>query len=76
MALTTGRQLKAARYLIGWEQTHLAKKARVALGTIRRMESFDGVIGCNSATLHKVQAALEKAGVEFLDHGRPGVRLK
>ena len=40
------------------------------------MESFDGVIGSQTATLLKVQMALEKGGIEFLDDDRPGVRLK
>lgn len=76
LSLTNGRQLRAARVLIGWEQIQLAKQAKVAIGTIRRMESFDGEIGCNTNTLHKVQFALEKAGIEFLNHGEPGVKLK
>ena len=47
-----------------------------AIGTIRRMESFDGDIGSQTGTLLKVQTALEKGGIEFLDDDRPGVRLK
>jgi predicted transcriptional regulator len=74
--IVTGRQLKAARALIGMEQTDLADKAGVAIGTIRRMEGFEGEIAAHTATLLKVQKALEKAGVEFLNHERPGVRLK
>jgi len=74
--LIIGRQLRAARALLGWEQITLAKKAKVAIGTIRRMESFDGPIGSQTATLLKVIAALEKAGLEFLNGGQPGVRLK
>jgi hypothetical protein len=71
-----GRQLRAARVLIGWDQVRLSKAARVAIGTIRRMESFEGRIQAHTGTLYKVQVALEKAGVEFLDDNRPGVRLK
>ena len=71
-----GRQLKAARALVGWEQTNLAKKAGVAISTVRRMESFDGEVGARTATLSLVQRALEKAGVEFLNHERPGVRMR
>jgi transcriptional regulator with XRE-family HTH domain len=67
--LITGRQLRAARALIGWEQTTLAKRSRVAIGTIRRMESF-------GSTLSQVQATLEKAGIEFLNDDSPGVRLR
>lgn len=76
VSLSTGRQLRAARALMGWEQVELAKASGVAIGTIRRMESFEGLIGANAATLRKVQLALERAGVEFLNHDRPGVRIK
>jgi predicted transcriptional regulator len=72
----TGRQLRAARVLLDWEQIELSKKAKVAIGTIRRMESFDGPIGSRTETLRQVLGALEKAGIEFLDDGSPGVRLR
>jgi transcriptional regulator with XRE-family HTH domain len=71
----TGRQLRAARALLGWEQIELAKRSRVAIGTIRRMESFDGEIGSRTSTLSQVQTTVEKAGVEFLNDDRPGVRI-
>jgi predicted transcriptional regulator len=74
--LITGRQLRAARALVGMEQTELAKRARVAIGTIRRMEGFAGEIGSRTSTLSLVQRALEKAGIEFLNDGQPGVRLR
>jgi predicted transcriptional regulator len=74
--LITGRQLRAARALLGWEQVELAKRSRVAIGTIRRMESFSGQIGSRTSTLSDVQAALEKAGIQFLNDESPGVRLR
>lgn len=74
--MITGRQLRAARVLLGWEQIELAKPARVAIGTIRRMESFSGEIGARTSTLSQVQAALAKAGIQFLNDESPGVRLK
>ena len=58
------------------EQIDLAKRARVAIGTIRRMESFAGEVGSRTETLSKVQTALERAGIEFLGEGRPGVRVR
>ena len=76
LRLITGRQLKAARALLGWEQTDLAAKAGVAISTVRRMESFPGEIGARTGTLSLVKKALEKGGIEFLDDGQPGVRLK
>jgi len=74
--LITGRQLRAARVLLGWAQIELAKRSRVAIGTIRRMESFSGEIGSRTSTLSLVMAALEKAGIQFLNDESPGVRIK
>lgn len=74
--MITGRQLRAARALIGWEQIELASQARVAIGTIRRMESFSGPIGSRTSTLSQVQETLEKAGILFLNDDSPGVRLR
>jgi predicted transcriptional regulator len=76
LALISGRQLKAARALVGWEQTDLAKKSGVAVSTIRRMESFQGEVGARTSTLSLVEKALEKAGIEFLNSESPGVRLR
>ena len=67
--------MRAARVLLGMEQIELAKRARVAIGTVRRMESFDGEIGARTSTLMLVKRAMEKAGIEFLNDDRPGVRL-
>jgi predicted transcriptional regulator len=76
LRLTDGRQLRAARALLGWGQPKLSRAAKVAIGTIRRMESFEGPIQSHTGTLLRVQTALEKAGVEFLNDDRPGVRLQ
>lgn len=74
--LTTGNQLKAARALAGVEQTDLAKAAAVHVNTIRSMEaSGAGAIAGRSANVQAVQRVLEAAGIEFLNHGQPGVRL-
>jgi predicted transcriptional regulator len=75
-SLISGRQLRAARTLLGWAQVDLAKRARVAIGTIRRMESFSAEIGARTSTLSQVQSTLEKAGIQFLNDGSPGVRLR
>jgi hypothetical protein len=50
--------------------------SKVALRTIRRMEGFNEGVGARTDTLGRVVAVLEKAGVEFLDHGQPGVRMR
>jgi transcriptional regulator with XRE-family HTH domain len=71
-----GKQLRAARVLLGWSQIELANRSKVAIGTIRRMESFEGEIVSYTSTLSKVTRAMEKAGIAFLDDGEPGVRLR
>jgi hypothetical protein len=40
------------------------------------MEDFDGPVGARTDTLRSVVGMLERAGVEFLNDGQPGVRLK
>ncbi len=75
--LTTGHQLRAARALAAMDQADLAKRARVNVNTIRNMERAGaGPIAGRAANVQAVQAALEAAGIEFLDGDRPGVRLK
>jgi|SRR5579862_7837143 len=68
--MITGRQLRAARALIGIEQIDLAKNAKVSIGTVRRMEAFDDApVGCNVDTLNRIAAALEKSGAIFIENG-------
>ncbi len=40
------------------------------------MEGFDGPISSRTETVAKVAGALEKAGIEFLNHDEPGVRVR
>ena len=74
----TTRQIKAARALLGWSQGDLAKHSSVSEPTIARLESIDGQIGGRPNTAEKIRAALEKAGIDFIDEngGGPGVRLR
>lgn len=74
--LATGYQLAAARALIGLDQVKLAEMAGLSANTIRSMEaSRGGAIAGRAANVQAVQRALEASGVEFLNHGQPGVRL-
>lgn len=76
--LTTGNQLRASRALAGnVSQAELATAAGVNINTIRDMEARgDKTLSSRLSTIVKIQEVLEKAGVEFLNHGNPGVRLK
>lgn len=75
--LSTGNQLRAARSLVAMDQVTLAERSGVSANTIRAMEG-KGANGLTSGldTVRAVQSALEAAGIEFLNHGRPGVRLR
>lgn len=75
--LTTGNQLRAARALVNMDQGGLAKAAGVNINTISSMEKkAEATLTSGLDVVRRVQVALEAAGVEFLNHGRPGVRLK
>jgi hypothetical protein len=77
-AHVTGRQLAAARALASLDQETIAKAANISVGTLRRMEATDGLASGYPNNVAAVIAALEKAGVEFIDedNGGLGVRLK
>jgi transcriptional regulator with XRE-family HTH domain len=69
----TSAQIRAARGLLHWSVRELGKKAGVHSNTIINFEL--GHYGGKPETLKAIQRALEKAGVEFTDGKRPGVRL-
>jgi transcriptional regulator with XRE-family HTH domain len=74
--LTTGNQLRAARSLVAMDQVSLASASGVSANTIRSMEARGSeTLSSGLDTIKRVQIALEAAGVEFLNHGQPGVRL-
>jgi len=75
--LTTGNQLKAARALAGMDQKELARRAGVNVNTIVAMEKKGAAILTSGLDkIRAVMSALEDEGIEFLNHGRPGVRLR
>ena len=73
-------QMRAARALLGWHQSELAKKAKIGLATIQRLERGpDGPVMAHVATVVKITACLQKAGIVFLysdETGGVGVRSK
>ena len=80
--MLTAAQMRAARALAGMEQKTLAKASGVSLPTIQRMEASNGVVRGVIESLTKVMAALEVAGIEFINEGAVstgggrGVRLR
>lgn len=80
--MITSAQLRAARALLGIDQRDLAKRSRLSLPTIQRMEASGEVIRGNVDSLMKLIGALDRAGIELISEnavsssGGRGVRLK
>jgi transcriptional regulator with XRE-family HTH domain len=70
----TPEQCRAARGLKDWSQSKLATEARVGESTVRNFEAGRSIPVANN--LAAIQRALEAAGVEFTNGGRPGVRMR
>ena len=74
----TGRQIAAARALLGMSQSALAERSNLSVPTIKRMEGTTGAAPGMVNNLAALQTALETAGVEFIPEngGGAGVRLR
>ncbi len=74
--MLTGTQIRMARAALGWGVRELAETAKINPNTVSRIENGGDAL---ASTLDRIQAALEDAGVIFIDRnedGGPGVRLK
>ena len=73
-----GRQIAAARALLGMTQGALAEAASISVPTLKRMEASNGAAVGMANNVRAVQSALEAAGVEFIpaNGGGAGVRLR
>jgi transcriptional regulator with XRE-family HTH domain len=74
--LITSAQCRGARGLLGLTQPVLASKAKMGLSTIVDFERSRRPV--SSEAIRAIRAALESAGIEFIDEngGGPGVRLR
>ena len=68
-------QLRAARALLGWRQEDLAREAKVGIATLQRIESAQGPVTGNVATIWRLQTTLERAGICFItaQAGQPAI---
>jgi len=71
--LITIAHVRAARGLIGWSKARLAREADLPLRDVKDYEAGEHV---PDDALEAMRQALEAAGVEFLNGGQPGVRMK
>jgi transcriptional regulator with XRE-family HTH domain len=75
--LVSGRQVKAARALLGWSQADLARASGVSVATIVQLEAAPGNDSIHSKTAGKVRYAIELAGIDFIEErGGRGIRLR
>ncbi len=74
----TAAQLRAARALLNWSAVDLAQAAKVGVATVRRAEPHEGCVRMRTASVERVVATLQNAGVLFIPASGPngaGVRL-
>ena len=69
MIITSPEQIRAARVLLRLDQTEFARRARVSLATLRRVESSADKPHASVRAVASIQHALEAAGVEFIENG-------
>jgi hypothetical protein len=64
---------KAARALLGWHQSDLSAQSNLSIVTIRRLAPVrTGSLGGTDDIYSAIVSASERAGMEFLNHGRAG----
>jgi len=72
--MVSGKQIRAARALLGMQVAELARRAGVSPTTITRFEN--GLTRPIRSTVTMVRGVLEREGIEFLNGDAPGVRLR
>jgi transcriptional regulator with XRE-family HTH domain len=73
--MITPAQLRAGRHLANLTQADLAERTGLSLPTIKRVES-DRDVSVSDDAVAAIRRAIEDAGVEFTNGGRPGVRVR
>jgi len=75
--MISGRQIRAARALLGWSGQELANKCDISLKTLRRYEPQNGIPTGNTKVLESIESVLEVHGIIFTGNPvkDPGVIL-
>lgn len=76
--MLAGRQIRAARALLGWSAQDLADRSKVGISTIRRTELDDGPVRMIAANVDAIVRTFEAAGVQIIPEngGGVGVRMR
>ena len=75
--MITSGQIRAARSMLRWSASELARKSGIGTTTIKRYELSEGIPNANVRPLTAIKNTLEEAGIEFTGEPdkNPGVRL-
>lgn len=76
--MITAWQIRAGRAALGWSASDVARHAGLSWKTIQRLENIDSRAAGLASTLMAIQAALEGAGIVFIDDdgNGPGIRFR
>lgn len=74
--MLNGKQIRAARAMLGWNREDLLKASGISMSALLRMEKDE--VDSRSSTQRKVYGALTHAGIEFIERedGAFGLVLK
>ena len=74
----TGRQIREARYLLGWGRVRFSRKTSVTQAMVAAIESSEGPAWLTEEQESAIRGALEEGGIEFVtkNDGGVGVRLR
>jgi len=67
--MISSEQIRAARALLRLEQDELARRAKLSVTTMRRLETENGAKRVAPTTVERVKHVLEEAGAEFIEEG-------
>ena len=75
--MISGRQIRAARALLGWSGQELADECGISLKTLRRYEPQNGIPAGSTKVLESIESVLEGHGIVFTGDPlvNPGVVL-
>ena len=72
----TGKQIKAARDMLNWEQTKLASLSGVSVPTIKRIEAIIGIVNITTNNKRMLLSVFDKANIVFVnDENEVSVKL-
>ena len=74
--MITSAQIRAARGMLDWSRTDLAKKSGVGFSSMMRLESADGIPGAQFKTLEAIMRTFEEAGIEFIGSPDSGAGVR